>query len=170
MARNKIYLPHILLSLALIIVFSCKTRQSDSVADNDDMGDRKDSLFVSLDRSPCFGSCPTFVVYIYKSGYAIYEGKNAVTRIGQFETRFSKQQLQLFTNAAMEYRIDTLASEHVNPYIADFPASYSSVVLKGKRHSFHISTDTPPPSLTEFEKSVERLIEIPVWTKIEDKK
>ncbi|MES2628055.1 MAG: DUF6438 domain-containing protein [Bacteroidota bacterium] len=35
-----------------------------------------DSLLMSFERTPCFGTCPVFVVNVYKSGYATYFGKS----------------------------------------------------------------------------------------------
>ena len=93
----------------------------------------------------------------------------AVARIGTYEAQFTKEQMRMFTKAAMDNRVDTLQSEYINPYIADFPATYSSIVLKGKRHNFHISTDTPPEPLTDFETIVDRLLELGQWKKISDK-
>ena len=154
------------ISLIMILFVCCKTTSKSVEAENQNSAD---SLFVMLNQEPCFGTCPTFLVNVYKSGYAIYKGKKGVDRIGTYEAYFSKDQLKFFGEAAMDYRVDTLQSEYVNPYIADFPASYSSIVIKGKCHSFHISTDTPPPSLADFQETLKRLIELPEWKKISDK-
>ena len=156
----------LVISLLLILFVCCKTRNksADTTAQTTDA----DSLFVSLDRSPCFGMCPTFTVNIFKSGYAIYKGKMEVPRIGTDEARFTKEQLKYFDAAAKDYRVDTLQSEYINRFIADYPASYSSIVIKGKRHTFHVSTDTPPENLAQFETTVERLIELAQWRKISD--
>ncbi len=159
--------PVVVALLFAITISSCKT--SSKSAQTDKQLSDSDSLFVSLDRSPCFGSCPTYTVNIYQSGYAIYKGKNAVSRLGTYEARFTRDQLKLFSEAAMDYRVDTLQSEYVDPFIADFPATYSSINLKGKQHTFKVSTDAPPESLTSFEAALERLIELPQWKKISDK-
>ncbi len=168
MRRNKIYFLPLLISLTFLLFDGCKTRNK-SASTSVQTATDTDSLYLMLDQSPCFGMCPTFVVNIYKSGYAVYKGKMAVDRIGTYEARFTKDQIKLFDQAAMGNRVDTLQSEYVNPYIADFPASYSSIVINGKRHTFHVSTDTPPESLAEFHKIVTRLIELPQWKKISDK-
>ncbi len=168
MRRNKIYFLSLLISFTFLLFECCKSRSKSATTSTQTTAD-SDSLYLMLDQSPCFGMCPTFVVNIYKSGYALYIGKMSVDRIGTYEARFTKDQIKLFDQAVMDNRVDTLQSEYVNPYIADFPASYSSVVINGKRHTFHVSTDTPPESLAEFHKSITRLIELAQWKKISDK-
>lgn len=160
-----VWLPVFISVVLFVVLESCKTRSRSAETG---MQNDADSLFVMLNQEPCFGTCPTFVVNVYKSGYAVYKGKKGVERVGTYEARFTRDQLKLFDQAAIEYRVDTLQSEYVNPYIADFPASYSSIVIKGKRHSFHISTDTPPQSLADFQETIKRLIEMPKWKKISD--
>lgn len=165
-----------MLSICLSVVFimmmaSCKTRgvKNNSRASSEFAANDSDSVFVSLDRFPCFGMCPTYNFQLFNSGYALYKGKMEVARLGTYEARFTKEQMRMFIDAATEWRVDTLQGEYVNPQIADFPATWSSIVLKGKRHTFHVSTDTPPESVVGFEKSVERLLEIAEWKKISDK-
>ena len=155
----------------LMVIESCKTRETknNTQTSSEFASMDSDSVFVSLDRFPCFGMCPTYKFMLYSSGYALYKGQMSVARIGTYEAHFTKEQMRMFTQDAMENRVDTLRSEYINPYIADFPATYSSIVLKGRRHTFRVSTDTPPESLTAFETTVERLLEVGKWEKISDK-
>ena len=102
----KIGFSQLLIGLTLIIFIACKTRSKTSETPSQNRSNDLDSLFVSIDRSPCFGMCPTYLVNIYKSGYAIYKGKMAVARIGTYEAHFLKEQLKLFSNAAIENRVD----------------------------------------------------------------
>lgn len=157
----------LLFSITVLFFVCCKTRsKSEAVINN---SSDSDSLYLSLDKTPCFGRCPTYIVNIYKSGYAIYKGKLSVDRIGTYEARFTKDQLKMFEQAAIENRVDTLRSDYINPQIMDFPTTFTSVVMKGERHSFKLCTDEPPESLVEFNTTVERLIELGKWKKISDK-
>lgn len=45
----------------------------------------QDSLSILYQRTACFGTCPIFVLKIYKSGYATYEGTNFVEMMGKFD-------------------------------------------------------------------------------------
>ena len=158
----------ILFFTAFILMDGCKARTAKNNVQSEFSANDSDSVFVSLNRFPCFGMCPTYKFFLYQNGYALYKGKMEVRRIGTYEAHFTKEQMRMFKDAAMQDRVDTLQSEYVNLQIADFPATYSSIVLNGKRHTFHVSTDTPPESLTHFEKTVERLLEMGDWKKISD--
>ena len=169
-AMNSFFLFFLLLIVVSIITLSsCKTRTAKVETVSEFSAGDSDSVFVSLDHFPCFGMCPTFQFFLYGSGYALYKGKMEVKRIGTYEAHFTNEQMRMFSKVAIDNRVDTLQSEYVNPYIADFPATYSSVVIKGKRHSFHLSSEAPPEALTDFNTMVERLLELGQWKKISDK-
>ncbi|HNR55900.1 MAG TPA: DUF6438 domain-containing protein, partial [Flavobacteriales bacterium] len=43
---------------------------------------KADSLVITLQRTPCFGTCPAYMINVYRSGYATYEGHSHVEREG----------------------------------------------------------------------------------------
>lgn len=61
------------------------------------------SLFFSLKRTPCLGTCPVFTLEVYSDGFVKYTGKNYVELIGDYSGMLSQEQLAdvevLFNNA-----------------------------------------------------------------------
>ena len=51
--------------------------------DYHDMPDYQSS-FITLTRTPCFGSCPDYSVSIYGNGTALYEGRQFVKTVGNY--------------------------------------------------------------------------------------
>jgi len=61
------------------------------------------SLLFSLKRTPCLGTCPVFKLEVYTDGFVIYNGKNYVDLIGDYNGILNPEQLNnvenLFINA-----------------------------------------------------------------------
>ena len=80
-----------------------------------------DSLFCRYERTPCFGRCPVFELKIYRSGYAVYEGKNFVDLIGFYHTTFTATSLQKINDTAEAIKYFSLKDSYDNPYVTDLP-------------------------------------------------
>jgi Domain of unknown function (DUF6438) len=80
-----------------------------------------DSLFCRYERTPCFGRCPVFELKIYRSGYAVYEGRNFVDLIGFYHTTFSATSLQKISGTAEAIKYFSLKDSYDNPYVTDLP-------------------------------------------------
>ena len=50
---------------------------------------KADSLFFSIERTPCFGACRAYSIKIYRSGFATYEGRMNVDLMGTHSTRIA---------------------------------------------------------------------------------
>jgi hypothetical protein len=61
------------------------------------------SLFFSLKRTPCLGTCPVYSLEVFTDGFVKYYGKNYVELIGDYSGSLSQEQLAdvevLFNNA-----------------------------------------------------------------------
>ena len=62
-----------------------------------------DSLVVLLKRTPCYGKCPIYILKIYASGYATYEGKNFVEMEGNYAGKMGKESI-----AALLKKVDEI--------------------------------------------------------------
>ncbi|MBK8499497.1 MAG: hypothetical protein IPL52_11950 [Flavobacteriales bacterium] len=43
---------------------------------------RADSLFFTIERTPCFGTCKAYRIEVYRSGYATYNGRSNMEKQG----------------------------------------------------------------------------------------
>lgn len=89
---------HLLALLLISIAFACKNKQQASNGTSgsspapppvvDQSGPRfggaaeADSLFFSLERTPCFGACQAYRIKIYRSGFATYDGRGNMEKMG----------------------------------------------------------------------------------------
>jgi len=126
----------------------------------------KDSLFASIKHTPCYGRCPIFSAKIYNSGYAVYEGKRFVERIGVYSTRFSKDQMDQIIKKANDIGYFSLEDQYDRP-VTDFPTTHTT--LNAGRKSKTIKNRVGgPESLKEYENFLDSLLNNASWTKMAD--
>lgn len=125
--------------------------------------EKSDSLFVSLERSYCFGTCPVYKIEIYNSGFAVYTGQANTDKIGTFTTKFSKDQLNSLTNVAKEINYMSLNDVYDNPGVTDLPSHTSSIVINGVRKTVKRRIGYPQ-SIVVFEKQIDAIIGETNWT------
>jgi hypothetical protein len=122
-----------------------------------------DSLVAYLERTPCFGRCPYYSIRVYQSGYAVYEGKNNVEKIGRYYTWIGKSDLTRIGTKALEIGFFDLNEEYRNPKLTDFPTVYVEVRHKGKARKVTHYDASPPPALTEMEDYIDTVFENREW-------
>ena len=129
-----------------------------------------DSLVAYLERTPCFGRCPWYTIHVYKSGFAVYEGKRDAPRTGKFSARISQQQLESIGKKATELGFFELQDEYRNERLTDFPTVYVEVRYKGKRKAITHYDANPPAALTAMEDYIDKVFENTDWQKLPDPK
>ncbi|MBP7408010.1 MAG: hypothetical protein KA941_04550 [Flavobacteriales bacterium] len=62
--------------------------------------ERSDSLFFSMERTPCFGTCKAYRIEVYRSGFATYDGRSNVEKQGKHTTRVDQATMLALFNKA----------------------------------------------------------------------
>ena len=101
-------------------------------------------LLASIERTPCFGKCPTYKISIYQSGYVLYEGKQNVKNIGLFSTRLDKSKAEEIKNYILQNKILEMNDDYKNPRIADYPSVITEAKVNGK-YKHIVETDPKAP-------------------------
>lgn len=63
-------------------------------------GSAEDTVFFRLERTPCFGACPSYRVVIAKDGRAWYEGRRFAPREGAFTGQVTSETMGLLVDRA----------------------------------------------------------------------
>lgn len=123
-----------------------------------------DSLFFAMQRTPCFGHCPTYTVHIYQSGYATYHGQANVERTGKFNTRVSQEItdsiLQLSQNVGLMMMLDS----YDNSLITDLPSTLYKLNIGGTKKDLLCRVECPQ-RLLDFTVQCEALLLNLDWEK-----
>ena len=125
----------------LALGLSCKTKEK---ASQSDTAKTDTVLLASIERTPCFGKCPTYKTTVYLSGYVVYEGKQNVKNIGLFSTRLDKSKVEEIKNYIVRNKILDMNDEYKNPHIADYPGTITEANLNNKyKHILEMDPKAP---------------------------
>jgi hypothetical protein len=98
---------------------------------------------ITLERTPCFGSCPNYKLEIFADGRVVYEGKDSVKRKGRVQGRIPKaavQQLVREFNRINYMRLDdeyTSEGPNCPEYWTDSASAITSLNWKGRQKTIH---------------------------------
>lgn len=168
----------ILLSTAL---FSCKSSKnaSDQAPDNiettqstssvkpgtDGSAQIERSVFATIHRGACFGSCPTYKMTIYTDRFVEYEGIRAVDLIGKYTSTISQEEYDKFIEVAEFIEYMSLEDVYDGP-ITDIPGTRTSIVMNGVRKEVYRRYEYPKRIL-KFEELFDNIMKTAQWTKVE---
>jgi hypothetical protein len=147
--------------LLTVILYQCssalkmdrdKTRETES----------GDSLFFFMEKTPCYGRCPVYKIFVYKSGYAVLEATmNVEGKSGAYRTTILKEEMKAISDKAMEIKYFSLNDEYNSP-VTDLPSTKTSLNLNGKKKSIR-NRHQGPRELREFEKFAEGIFMNQEW-------
>lgn len=157
--------------MAILLISCANTKEMNSNNTSNDNSVFKnvakdDSLFASIRRGACFGSCPTFEIKIYNSGFAELKGTRALDLIGDYTTTISKEQMFALLEKAKSIDYQKMDDVYDNPMITDLPETKTSIVIDGKRKSIRRRVDFPM-EIVGFEEMFDKLLMSEKWTKVE---
>lgn len=142
---------------------------SDLLGDlNDDFDEPEevDSLFASIERSPCFGMCPNYALKVYDNGYCTYLGKSNVDHIGSFEGWVDAETLLAIRERAEEIGYFTeLGDEYDDRYVTDIPATVTTLDFGGQHKSIK-NRYQGPEELSDFEDYMDELFANVDWKEV----
>lgn len=102
------------ITVLLAIVFgSCATAKKANSS--------KDVTYIKMERTNCFGTCPNYVIEIYKSGLVRYTGRLYAQPDGTYEKNIGTAKTDKILKEASAYRMDT-CKELYEAVITDVPA------------------------------------------------
>ncbi len=127
---------------------------------------------ISLERTPCFGSCPVYIISVSPSGLVTYEGKANVRELGTATAQIPKQRVDAllveleragYFGFASRYAVSEPACGR---YVTDLPAAISSATLgrRAKRIEHDHGCGGAPGALAVLEKRIDEVLGSDRWT------
>jgi len=113
-----------------------------------------DSIFVFLERTICYGECPSYTITVYPDGKVIYVGKEFVERKGKFESRISSEKMKEILDEAK--RINYFQMQDVyDAYITDIPSCISIISAEGQQKKI-MNRAEGPEELNQFQRYLDK--------------
>lgn len=154
--------------LTFFILYQSCTSSKTAIAQKPGNSPNSDSLFFSLERTPCFGKCPVFKINIYQNGYATLEAiRNVGDKNGFYQTAFTPEDLKSISDKAVEIKYFEMENIYDSP-VTDLPTVITSLNYNGRLKTIQ-NRHQGPPELRQFEKFVQELADGKDWTKTEEK-
>ena len=177
---NKIYSIPALIVFTLIISCSCKTvKESKTSVENSQLEQDSNitniatqdtikhteeiTVFATISKSPCYGTCPVYNMTIFSDGSITLEGIRIIDKIGTFYGKITKEQLAEFEKVANEINYFDLKDEYDSP-VTDLPSTTTSIIVNGEKKKVRRRANYPQGILT-FEILFENLLNSVDWEK-----
>jgi hypothetical protein len=125
---------------------------------------------VTLERRPCFGTCPVFVVRVTGAGAVTFEGKQHVDST-RGSARLSASQLTSLAMLFDDNSFFTLDDKYIRgaprcgAYASDAPTVITSITTttRTKRIEHNLGCSEAPASLTALESRIEEIVGVSRW-------
>lgn len=126
--------------------------------------DSSERVFVaSIERTPCYGNCPTYKMKIYSDGFVELEGIRGIDFTGNYTTNISQAQVNNFRIRANRTGFMDLEDRY-DGMVTDLPSATTTIVLDGVKKSVYRRFDYPR-SILQFEELFDALLKSQRWSK-----
>jgi hypothetical protein len=156
-----------LLTLSFLVSPGCNSKKA-VAQDTAVFGSDADPVFFSLERTPCFGKCPAYVITIQRDGSATYVGRSNAEREGTYTGKVDEATMVKLLDKANEIGFFDMQDKY-DGQVTDLPSTIIRVNANGKDKKV-IGRYRTPSSFKPFAAYADSLL-VPVqWTKVNDEK
>ena len=148
------------LSLLIAIVLSAfSIHAQDSTAD----------VAITLERTPCFGTCPVYTVTILEDGTVNYVGQDFVEVTGEQTSQIEPEVVQQMVAAFEEAGYFEWDATFDTQTVSDLPTIITSVTRDGETHRItrYAGDSSAPIALPFLELWIDVMANTPLWTGVQ---
>jgi uncharacterized protein DUF6438 len=151
---------------------ACASRSSTPAAQRTSADTAAARPAVSLERRPCFGSCPVYIISVSPSGRVTFVGRAHVLHLGTATGQIPKQRVDAllieleragYFGFAARY---ALSEPACGRYVTDQPTAISTATSGGrtKRIEHDYGCGAAPAALAVLEKRIDEVLGSDRWT------
>ena len=126
---------------------------------------------VTLERKPCFGTCPVYRVSVAEDGAVVFEGVRHVASVGSFTGRIDAERVAALARLFEEHDYFALDDKYAYgeancaQYGTDAPTVITSVTIGGrtKRVEHDLGCFGVPPRLSDLESRIDEIVGTSRW-------
>ena len=129
-----------------------------------------DSVRISLDRTECYGSCPSYTIELMGDGSASYEGRSFVLVAGHHSYDVPKDDVECLLTHFRKASFWSLADKYVAD-ITDGPTYTISLTIGGQTKTivdYFGRAVGMPATITALEEEIDRIGGVDRWVKATD--
>ena len=156
------------LSLLLVIVLTA-CAQSKKTSSKSASKTAPKTEYVSMERTACFGKCPSYIVEVYKNGLVRYTSRHFTEYEGIYEKNVGTEKTAAVLKKFDEYRVDTCKDEYPQ-MIADLPGIIYHINYADKKEKSIYQAHFGPSFLKDLADKIDGISKVDDgWKKVEDK-
>ena len=159
-----------LVAASLLLVSACAPRKDvPSQAEN---AAAPGDPVITLERTPCFGGCPVYRIWVSADGKVGYEGRSHVRRIGTATGEVPVERLRALLSELERAGYFSFATRYTSAepacgrYTTDSPSAITSVRYEGraKRIEHDYGCGSAPGALVVLEQRIDEVLNSARWT------
>ena len=159
-------------TLLLLILFTAGwmacNGQKKVAGESQRFGSTSDSLFFSIERTPCFGKCAAYTLNVYRDGKAEYIGRSNAPRQGKYTGTVDRATMEAILAKAEAIGYFGLEDTY-DSQVTDLPSTITRIV-SGDRDKRIVARHRTPLTLKVFAQEADELLKDVVWTPVEGQK
>lgn len=157
----------VMLLSAVMVVSQCRTARDTAMSGTP----RESEQSVTMERGPCYGTCPVYAVRVGGDGEIRYRGTANVAHVGESVARMPRGRVD-----SLFMYIDSISFDHLDPsytygtitcgpYVTDLPTVVVSVARSGvaKRVTHDYGCGAAPGTLLELHRRIDETAETQHW-------
>lgn len=148
MLKNKI--TTLFTFILFTILIACKSQEKNTLVAS------TPSLFIKMQKTACYGTCPVYVVEIFSDGTVNFLGKQFVENIGKYTSKLSADDISILKSKILTIDFFNLQDTY-DSEITDFPSCITEVILEGKTKKI-TNRHGGPAELKTLEKLIEEKV------------
>ncbi len=129
-----------------------------------------EDLIIRLQRTPCFGTCPAYMMTVNAKGEVNFFGQDHVEAKGQNKGRIGEEKIRQLIGEFKQADFFNLADNYTSKNcLTDNPTVRTTLLINGKTKKIeHDRGCEAPPGLTGLEDKIDEIVGTQKW--IGDKK
>lgn len=122
-------------------------------------------VIISLQRTTCFGTCPSYEITIYENGTVVYEGRDFVGAIGTRKTNIGEEKVQQLVAKIESIGYFSLQDNYVEVMATcnSSAITYVKIGEKEKRISHYNGDFNAPGELFSVEEAIDEMVNSRQW-------
>lgn len=159
------------ISLLTINFWSCNNTKNTEKTKNQTVMTKvriPSDFYLILERTPCYGTCPTFKLEVDPKGVVKYEGKRFVPNLGSFTKTLPEEVLQKIYERLKGAELFKYQDNYDQPGVSDLPTCKLHYRAGGKLKEISMRANTPK-ELDALTVELEKMIGEDNYIKVENK-
>lgn len=164
----------VLLMLTLGLVTASSILAHPTIQTTDDLSTLSDAdlktVVIRLERTPCFGSCPAYVLTIHGDGQVEFVSKEKPeakeTKAGSVDRSAVRALVAEFARSKFLSMPDYLLEKCTCRQCTDLPSAITELVVRGEMHrvKHDYGCGCAPKALFDLESAIDKTAKVEQWT------